>query len=287
MLPAICNNSGFIGKIRRLPEIPSELWDIPICSCIGDQQSALFGQTCFSCGDVKNTYGTGCFTLMNIGDTPVYDDHLITTVGWKTDKVLVYALEGSVFNAGSSIQWLRDELHIISQARECDLLAESIPDSQGVTFVSSFTGLGAPYWDMYARGTLVGLTRGTGRAQICRAVLEGIAFQVYDLIHAMEIGAKKSVGYLKVDGGASVSDFMMQFQADLLGVPVDRPQNVESTALGAAMLAFIGIGAFQIEDLRQIRKSEKIYKPSMSQTMRLENLTRWQKAVRAVKEFEL
>lgn len=286
MLPEIISNCEIIEKVKSDPSIPEALWSVPICSSIGDQQAALFGQACFEAGDVKNTYGTGCFTLMNIGDTPVFDENIVTTVAWKIGDQVTYALEGSVFNAGSSIQWLRDELHLISTAHECDLLAESVDSTGGVTFVSAFTGLGAPHWDMYARGTLVGLTRGSGRAEICRAVLEGIAFQVYDLAAAMEKGSGCPITTLRVDGGASVSNFMMQFQADLLDVPVDRPVNVESTALGAATLALLALGGTTFDDLPAIRTCDRIFLPSFDTKRRSLELTRWNKAVQAAKMFE-
>lgn len=286
MLPDVIPNCGMIGTVKRDSSIPESMWSVPICSSIGDQQAALFGQACFEAGDVKNTYGTGCFTLMNIGEKPVLDENIVTTVAWKIGDQVTYALEGSVFNAGSSIQWLRDELHLISTAHECDLLAESVDSAGGVTFVSAFTGLGAPYWDMYARGTLVGLTRGSGRAEICRAVLEGIAFQVYDLAVAMEKGAGCPITTLRVDGGASVSNFMMQFQADLLDVPVDRPVNVESTALGAASLALLALGGSTLEDLPAIRTCDRIFLPTLDKSRRQKELTRWSKAVEAAKMFK-
>ncbi|MGM9636381.1 MAG: glycerol kinase GlpK [Eubacteriales bacterium] len=286
MLPEIIPNCGVIAKVKRDPSIPEALWSVPICASIGDQQAALFGQACFEAGDVKNTYGTGCFTLMNIGEKPVFDENIVTTVAWKIGDQVTYALEGSVFNAGSSIQWLRDELHLISTAHECDLLAESVDSTGGVTFVSAFTGLGAPHWDMYARGTLVGLTRGSGRAEICRAVLEGIAFQVYDLAVAMEKGSGCPITTLRVDGGASVSNFMMQFQADLLNVPVDRPVNVESTALGAASLALLALEGCTFDELPAIRTCDRIFLPAIDKTRRDKELDRWYKAVESAKKFE-
>lgn len=286
MLPEIIPNCGVIANVKRDSSIPEALWSVPICASIGDQQAALFGQACFETGDVKNTYGTGCFTLMNIGEKPVFDENIVTTVAWKIGDQVTYALEGSVFNAGSSIQWLRDELHLISTAHECDLLAESVDSAGGVTFVSAFTGLGAPHWDMYARGTLVGLTRGSGRAEICRAVLEGIAFQVYDLAVAMEKGAGCPITTLRVDGGASVSDFMMQFQADLLDVPVDRPVNVESTALGTASLALLALGESTFDELPAIRTCDRIFLPSIDRIRREKELDRWYKAVESAKKFE-
>ena len=246
LLPEPKSNSEVYGHLASgLPGL-EDLAGIPVCGSAGDQQSALFGQACFTPGQAKNTYGTGCFTLMNVGDTPVRSrSGLVTSVGWQVAGKTVYALEGSVFNAGSTIQWLRDELGLISSAPECDRLAESVPDAGGVYVVPAFTGLGAPYWDMYARGTIVGLTRGTTKAHIARAVLDAIAFQVTDLVQAMNADAPCPITTLRVDGGASVSDIMMQTQADLLRLPVDRPAQVETTAFGAAALAGLAAGVWQ------------------------------------------
>ena len=223
LLPSPRSNSETYGVIA--PELPGleTLAGIPICGSAGDQPAALFGQGCFTPGQAKNTYGTGCFTLMNVGHTPVRSRAgLVTSVGWSVKGQTSYALEGSVFNAGSAIQWLRDELKLIDSAPMCDRLAESVPDAGGVVVVPAFTGLGAPYWDMYARGTIVGLTRGSTRAHIARAVLDSIAFQVTDLVRAMNQDAPCPITTLRVDGGASVSDIMMQTQADLLRLPVER-----------------------------------------------------------------
>ena len=278
MLPRPVACSGDFGTVAHGLKGLEDLAGLPIRGCAGDQQAALFGQGCFSPGQAKNTYGTGCFTLMNVGDTPVASRHgLITTVGWTVAGKTTYVLEGSVFNAGSSIQWLRDELGLISSSRECDLLAESVPDNGGAYFVSAFTGLGAPHWDMYARGSLVGLTRGTGKAHICRAVLEGIAYQVADLVEAMRADAPRPLEDLRVDGGASVSDFMMQYQADLLGVPVDRPELVESTAFGTAALAGLSVGLWKDETaLEALRRRDKTFLP---QTDRSVEFALWHRAV--------
>ncbi len=283
MLPEVRDCAGDFGVIDAGYAGVSPLLDeVPICGVAGDQQAALFGQTCFDTGDVKNTYGTGCFTLMNVGGKPVKDESgLLSTVGWKIKGETVYALEGSVFNAGSSIQWLRDDLGIISTAHECDVLAESVPDTGGVHFVSAFTGLGAPFWDMYARGSMTGITRGTTKAHVCRAVLEGIAFQVCDLAEAMGKSCGHPISSLRVDGGASVSDFMMQFQADMLGVTVDRPEIVETTAMGAAFLAGLGCGIWSSkEELRFARQTSRTYKPSVTAAERASALTAWHEAVR-------
>ena len=254
---------------------------VPIAGIAGDQQAALFGQGCFTRGQAKNTYGTGCFTLMNVGDAPVRSRAgLVTTVGWSLNGETTYALEGSVFNAGSAIQWLRDELQIISTSHECDILAESVPDTGGVYLVPAFTGLGAPYWDMYARGCVVGLTRGTTRAHIARAVLESIAYQVTDLMTAMRQDAGCEISVLRVDGGASVSNLMMQFQADLLRIPVDRPAMVETTAFGAASLAGLAAGVWKdVDELRALRRSERVFVPERAQYECEEMYRGWKRAV--------
>lgn len=238
--------------------------EIPICGIGGDQQAALFGQACFQPGDAKNTYGTGCFLLMNTGKTPVRSkNRMLTTVAWDLGSGPAYALEGSVFMGGATIQWLRDELGLIRTSPESEDLARSIKDTGGVFLVPAFAGLGAPWWDMYARGTIVGMTRGTGRAQLVRAALEAIAFQSADVIHAMENDAGISLCNLKVDGGASANGFLMQFQADLLACPVVRPSLVETTAAGAACFAGLASGIFSgIEEISGIWRCGKEYQPS-------------------------
>ncbi len=286
ILPEVAENCADFGTVRASDKIPTELVGIKVCASAGDQHAALFGQTCYTPGDVKNTYGTGCFTLMNTGDIPVRSQNLITTVGWSYNGKTVYALEGSVFNAGSAIQWLRDELKMISSSREADILAESVPDCGGVTCVPAFTGLGSPYWDMYARGSILGLTRGSSRAHICRAVLEGIAFQVYDLISEMEKDSGNKIKSLYVDGGASVSDFMMQFQSDILGIKVDRPANVETTALGAAMMAALGAGLISEGSLSSLRETEREFTPLISSEEREAHTNRWKKAVSTTQKYE-
>lgn len=278
MLPQPVPNSMEYGRIASgLPGL-ERLAGIPICGAAGDQQAALFGQACFTPGQVKNTYGTGCFLLMNTGCNPVRSQNgLLTSVGWSLDGKTTFVLEGSVFHGGSVIQWLRDELGIIETAHESDLLAESIPDTGGVYLVPAFTGLGAPHWDMYARGLLIGLTRGTGRAHICRAALEGIAFQTADLTAAMEKDANASISRLKVDGGASVSDFMMGFQADLLQTPVERPSIVETTAWGAAGLAGLAAGVWKdLAELEQVRQIDRVFVP---QEDRNREWDAWRRAV--------
>ena len=254
---------------------------IPIAGIAGDQQAALFGQTCFRPGEAKNTYGTGCFTLMNVGDTPVRSRAgLVTSVAWQVGGRTTYALEGSVFNGGSTIQWLRDELHIISSAPEINTLAATVPDSGGVVVVPAFTGLGAPYWDMYARGAVLGITRGTGRGHLARAVLECIAYQVTDLMMAMRQDAGCDITMLRVDGGASVSDILLQMQADLLRIPVDRPEMVETTAFGAAALAGLSCGVWQdLEELKTLRRSQRVFLPEGTQADCDRSYRLWKRAV--------
>ena len=248
---------------------------------MGDQQAALFGQGCFRPGMAKNTYGTGCFTLMNLGGKRVSSHSgLVTTVGWQLGGRTTYVLEGSVFNAGSAIQWLRDGAGVVNTAHETDILAEQVPDNQGVYFVPAFTGLGAPYWDPEARGCFFGLTRGTDKAVLCRSVLEAIAYQVADLVYTMNGDTGEPITELRVDGGASVSDFMMQFQADLLGISVDRPRNVETTAFGAAALAGLAAGVYSSTgELEALRLSERVFKPEMEAEKRDALYRRWQRAV--------
>lgn len=281
MLPRIVSNAQVYGHIRRgIPGL-ERLEAVPVCGSAGDQQAALLGQGCILPGQAKNTYGTGCFTLMNTGvASPRSSSGLVTHCAWKIGDKTTYALEGSVFNAGSSIQWLRDELGLISTARECDELAETVADTGGVYVVSAFTGLGAPWWDAYARGTITGLTRGTGRAHIARAVLEGIAYQVKDLLDAMERDAGESLALLRVDGGASISRFLMQFQADILQKPIDRPRSVETTAMGAAFLAGLASGLWSdISDMEKLRRTEAVFEPSMKTEDVQRRLRGWQRAV--------
>ena len=282
-LPQPVPNSGdAFGVVKEgLPGLEA-LAGVPVRGAAGDQQAALFGQGCFFPGQAKNTYGTGCFTLMNVGETALRSGGgLVTSVGWNVGGKTTYVLEGSVFNAGSSIQWLRDELGLIHSSHECDVLAESVADNGGVYLVSAFTGLGAPHWDMYARGTVVGLTRGSTKAHLARAVLEGIAYQVGDLVETMGRDVDGGVTELRVDGGACVSDFMMQFQSDLLGIPIDRPAMAETTALGAAFLAGLSAGVWSsLDELSAIRKSERVFTPQRS---RAEEFSIWHRAVERAK----
>ena len=281
LLPQPCPNSQVYGTVA--PGIPGleALAGIPICGSAGDQPAALFGQACFQPGQAKNTYGTGCFTLMNVGGEPVRSSHgLVTSVGWCLEGRTTYALEGSVFNAGSAIQWLRDELGLIQNAPECDRLAESVPSSGGVIVVPAFTGLGAPYWDMYARGAILGLTRGSTKAHIARAVLDSIAFQVTDLVRAMNEDAPCPITTLRVDGGASVSNIMMQTQADLLRLPVDRPAQVETTAFGAAALAGLAAGVWSgTEELETLRRSQFVFRPQRDAAACQADYAQWKRAV--------
>ena len=267
LLPRPVSNSEIYGTVVPGIEGLEALAGIPVCGAAGDQQSALFGQTCFAPGEAKNTYGTGCFTLMNVGEKPVRSRAgLLTSVAWQVDGKTTYALEGSVFNAGSTIQWLRDELGIISSAPEIDVLAATVPDSGGVVVVPAFTGLGAPYWDMYARGAILGVTRGTGRAHIARAVLSCIAAQVTDLMLAMRQDAGCDIALLRADGGASVSDVLLQMQADLLRIPVDRPEMVETTAFGAAALAGLSCGFWRdMDEIAALRRSQRMFLPERPQ----------------------
>ena len=282
MLPKPVSSSEVYGTLMKgIPGV-EDLAGVPVCGSAGDQQAALLGQGCIEPGQAKNTYGTGCFTLMNTGSRSVRSiSGLLTSVAWAIGGQTTYAVEGSVFNAGSSIQWLRDELGLIRTSRECDILAESVKDNGGVYMVSAFTGLGAPTWDMYARGTIVGLTRGTTKAHIARAVLEGIAFQVKDLLDVMEADAESNLSVLRVDGGACVSNFMMQFQADLLRKPIDRPAVVETTAFGAAMLAGISAGIWpDIRSAAQIRKADRIFTPQMEAKIAKDYHFQWKRALK-------
>ena len=281
LLPQPRSNSEIYGTVaENIPGLET-LAGIPICGSAGDQPAALFGQACFLPGQAKNTYGTGCFTLMNVGKQAVRSKAgLVTSVGWSVGGKLTYALEGSVFNAGSTIQWLRDELGLIESAPDCDRLAESVPSSGGVFVVPAFTGLGAPYWDMYARGTIVGLTRGSTRAHIARAVLDSIAFQVTDLVRAMNDDAPCPLTTLRVDGGAAVSDILMQTQADLLRLPVDRPAQVETTAFGAAALAGLAVGVWSsLEELEGLRRSQHVFLPQREESACAADYRQWRRAV--------
>jgi len=276
ILPKVVPSSGEIG-VCTADMLGAE---IPITGCAGDQQAALFGQKCFKQGDVKNTYGTGGFLLMNTGDKPVSSSHgLLTTIGWGIGDEITYALEGSVFIAGAAVKWLRDEMGLISSAAESEKVASSVESTEGVYIVPAFTGLGAPYWQPDARGIITGLTRASGRAHIVRAVLEAIAYQTADVLKAMEDDVG-SLGSVRVDGGASANNFLMQLQSDILGTEIIRPENVESTAIGAAFLAGIAVGFWSgREELLSLGGSFEKFSPVMTDTQRKEHLDGWHKAV--------
>lgn len=255
---------------------------IPIGGAAGDQQSALFGQTCFQAGEAKNTYGTGCFLLMNTGERPVFSENgLVTTIAWGLDGKVTYALEGSIFVAGAAIQWLRDEMKLIDSASDSEIMAKKVKDTNGCYVVPAFTGLGAPYWDQYARGTIVGLTRGVNRYHIIRATLESLAYQVNDVLVAMKADSGIELAALKVDGGASANDFLMQTQADLIHAPVKRPKCVETTAMGAAYLAGLATGYWSSR--KEVIKNwaiDRTFEPMIGEEKRSEMLRGWNKAVR-------
>ena len=258
---------------------------IPVAAMAGDQHAALFGQACYAPGEGKNTYGTGCFLLMNTGDVPVASQNgLLTTIGWRIGGKTTYALEGSVFVGGAAVQWLRDEMKLIERAAESEAVALSIPDNGGVYLVPAFTGLGAPHWDMYSRGTIVGLTRGSGRAHIVRAALESIAYQSADLLEAMAQDCSARPERLRVDGGACANGFLMQFQADILGLPVERPRVIETTARGAAMMAGLAVGALSgLEEIARAWQSDLVFTPSMQAEERMRCLHGWRRALERAK----
>ncbi|MBR2732334.1 MAG: glycerol kinase GlpK [Clostridia bacterium] len=285
ILPEPVPSSKIYGRVAKGILGLEALEGIPICGAIGDQPAALFGQACFEAGQAKNTYGTGCFLLMNTGKKRVKsENNLLTGVAWGVGDEVEYAIEGSAFNAGSVIKWLRDELHLIDTARRCDELAESVPDANGIYFVPAFTSLGAPYWDMYARGCIVGLTRGVNRAHIARSVLEAITYQMTDLLEAMQSDSGIEFTELRVDGGASVSDIMLQIQADMIQCNVDRPANVETTAVGAAYLAGLAVGVWKDKDeIAQNRKVAKVFTPKMTKETRDAYYAGWKRAVECAK----
>lgn len=256
--------------------------EIPIGGAAGDQQSALFGQTCFRAGEAKNTYGTGCFLLMNTGEKPVFSNNgLVTTIAWGLDGKVNYALEGSIFVAGAAIQWLRDEMKLIDSSVDSEYMAQKVKDCGGCYVVPAFTGLGAPHWDQYARGTIVGLTRGVNKYHIIRATLESLAYQVNDVLKAMEADSGISLSALKVDGGASANNFLMQTQSDIINAPVMRPQCVETTAMGAAYLAGLAVGYWQNkEDVVKNWAVDRVFEPQLAETERKKRIKGWNKAVK-------
>jgi len=276
------------GSSEPLGEATGELAGIPIAGVAGDQQAALFGQCCFQPGMVKNTYGTGCFMLMNAGKKqPVSRNNLLGTVAWKIGAATEYALEGSVFIAGAVVQWLRDGLGIIRSSKDSETLASQVPDSGGVLFVPAFSGLGAPHWDAYARGAILGLTRGVTAKHIARAALESIAFQTWEVLHAMQKDTRIKIKELRVDGGASLNNLLMQFQADIIGVPVVRPKTSETTAWGAACLAGLAVGMWKDKkELSALWQVDQRFEPTMSAKTRDALLSRWKDAVERAKKWE-
>lgn len=255
---------------------------IPIGGAAGDQQSALFGQTCFTEGEAKNTYGTGCFLLMNTGEKPVYSKNgLVTTIAWGLDGKVNYALEGSIFVAGAAIQWLRDELKLIESAQDSEYMAKKVKDTHGCYVVPAFTGLGAPHWDQYARGTIVGITRGVNKYHIIRATLESLAYQVNDVTKAMQSDSGIELKSLKVDGGASQNNFLMQFQSDIINTPVNRPKCVETTAMGSAYLAGLAVGYWSSkEEVLRNWRIDEVFEPKIDETQRRNLLKGWDKAIK-------
>ncbi|MEG1984640.1 MAG: glycerol kinase GlpK [Oscillospiraceae bacterium] len=278
MLPEVKPSSCIYGYA-------SKEWfgaEISIAGAAGDQQAALFGQTCFNAGEAKNTYGTGCFLLMNTGEKPVFSKNgLVTTIAWGVDGKINYALEGSIFIAGAAIQWLRDEMRMIDTAPDSEYLASKVPDTNGAYVVPAFTGLGAPYWDQYARGAIVGITRGVNKYHIVRATVESLAYQTHDVLRAMEEDSGIKLCALKVDGGACANDFLMQFQADINKAPVHRPACVETTAMGAAYLAGLAVGYWKSkDDVLANWQISCVFEPKMDESHRREILKGWDKAVK-------
>jgi glycerol kinase len=285
MLPVVRPSSEIYGETDPQTFGGSQ---IPISGCAGDQQAALFGQTCFLPGSAKNTYGTGCFMLMNTGEKRVPSKNgLLTTIAWGLDGKVEYALEGSIFIAGAAIQWLRDELMLIGKAEDSEYFASKVDDTGGVYFVPAFAGLGAPYWDMYARGAIVGMTRGTNKNHIIRATLESLAYQTRDVLEAMQEDSGLKLRRLKVDGGATVNNFLMQFQADLLGTEVVRPKVTETTALGAAFLAGLAVGFWENKEvLKKQFAIERTFEPTFGEEKRNKKYRGWQKAVLRSKAWD-
>ena len=286
LLPEVKNSSGTFGYANLGGKGGHR---VPICGVAGDQQAALFGQACFEKGEAKNTYGTGCFMLMNTGSRMYPSKNgLLTTIAIGLDGKIEYALEGSIFVAGAAVQWLRDEMKLISDSKDTEYFATQVKDNGGVYFVPAFVGLGTPHWDMYARGAIVGLTRGANKNHIIRATLESIAYQTRDVLEAMQEDSGIKLKSLKVDGGASANNFLMQFQADIIGKPVDRPSTLETTALGAAYLAGLSVGFWN--DKSEIKKNwclEKTFIPNMSEEDRDKKHSKWKRAVERSLEWEL
>jgi glycerol kinase len=282
MLPEVRPSSGFFGETAPESGLPG---GVPVSGIAGDQQAALFGQGCWEPGLAKNTYGTGCFVMMNMGGRRVKSTGgLLATLCCDATGNPAYALEGSIFIAGAAVQWLRDELGVIRNAAETEAIAAGLEDTAGVYIVPAFAGLGAPYWDMGARGAIVGLTRGAGRRHLVRATLESIAYQTRDVIDVMNVESGITIQELRVDGGGAANAFLMQFQADMLGVPVDRPALVETTAAGAAFLAGLGVGFWESpEALRGVRHRERLFQPRMAPADRERLYAGWREAVQRVR----
>ena len=281
MLPEIKDTSGIFGYVD-----PRHFFNhtCPITAMVGDQQAALFGESCFNKSDVKNTYGTGGFILINTGNEPIISKYgLLSTVAWKIGDEVKYALEGSIFVSGSLIQWLRDEMKFFTNASESEALASSVEDSNGVIIVPAFTGLGAPYWKSECKGAIYGLTRGSNRAHLARAALEAMAFQTKDLVNVMKEDLHEEIRTIKVDGGASVNKLLVQFQADILGIPVIKPELAETTALGAARLSGLASGFYSLDDFKQ--EEALVYEPKMDSSVVEEKYDKWQKAIKATMEF--
>lgn len=287
ILPEVKPSSCIYGHVAKITGL-EELEGVPIAGAIGDQPGALFGQGCFDVGQAKNTYGTGCFLLMNTGEKRIESkSNLLTGIAWGLNGKITYDLEGSAFNAGSVIKWLRDDLELINTAAECDELAMQVKDNNGLYLVPAFTGLGAPYWDMYARGIMVGLTRSINKKHVCRAVLESITYQMTDLLEAMMSDSDILLKDLRVDGGASISDIMMQIQADMTGCNVNRPKNREATALGAAYLAGLATGVWKdTHEIEANRQVDKIFVPSMPADLRNQRYSDWKRAVERSRNWE-
>lgn len=276
MLPRVCSSSEVYGSVA----LPGG--DIPIAGIAGDQQAALFGQTCFQPGEAKNTYGTGCFMLMNTGDKPVFSENgLVTTIAWGLNGQVTYALEGSIFVAGAAIQWLRDELRLIDSSPDSEYMATKVPDTNGCYVVPAFTGLGAPHWDQYARGTIVGLTRGVNKYHIIRATLDSLCYQTNDVLRAMEADSGIRLAALKVDGGACANNYLMQTQADIINAPVQRPRCVETTAMGAAYLAGLAVGYWASkEDVVKNWAIDRTFAPNIGAEERDKRIRGWNRAVK-------
>ncbi|NCD43037.1 MAG: glycerol kinase, partial [Bacteroidia bacterium] len=280
LLPQVRNSSEKYGE--ACTEFLTE-GCIPIAGIAGDQQAALFGQTCFTPGMVKNTYGTGCFMLMNTGNKRVFSKNgLVSTLAWGMENKVTYALEGSVFIAGAAVKWLRDGLKIIQSAKETEELALSVNDTEGVYVIPAFSGLGAPYWDMAAKGAILGLSQGTSVKHLVRATLEALAYQTRDVIEAMKNDCNLEIPELQVDGGASVNNFLMQFQADILNLPVRRPDIIESTAFGAAMLAALSTGFWSMDEIVTNRRVDRTFAPHMTEPERNRKYEGWKEALRRI-----